>query len=83
MVGLPKHLFLGGALGVVITVVGNIVVPSLGLLIYMSLLTTLDLFFSAAADHIGLFGLQKFRITIKRTAGLLLASIGVIFIFWG
>lgn len=83
IISLPKYLFVGGVLGVLITVVGNIVVPALGLLFYMSLLTTLDLIFSAVVDHVGLFGLQRFRITAKRMIGLLLASVGVMLIFWG
>jgi len=78
----PKHLFLGGILGVIITIVGNIVVPRLGLLVYMSLLITLDLIFSTLVDHIGLFGLPRFKINLKRIIGLTLAIIGAILILW-
>ena len=79
----PKYLFLGGVLGVAITVIGNIVVPRVGLLLYMSLLIVLDLCLSTAADHIGLFGLRRIELSARRVAGLALAMAGVILIFRG
>jgi bacterial/archaeal transporter family-2 protein len=79
----PRFLFAGGVLGVAITVIGNVVVPEVGLLTYMSLLIVLDLVLSSAADHVGLFGLSRFALSGRRVAGLALAMAGVILIFRG
>lgn len=78
----PKYLFIGGILGIIITLVGNVAAPVIGLLLHLALLTTLDLILSAAADHFGLFGLPRFRIDAKRGLGLILSILGVILIFW-
>lgn len=78
----PWYLYMGGVLGVGVTVAANIVVPHLGVLVYSSLLIAIDFLFSTLADHLGLFGLPRFRITPRRFAGLLLAIVGVNLIFW-
>lgn len=78
----PIYLFAGGILGVLITVIGNIAAPAIGLLLHLAILTTFGLIFSAAADHLGLFGLPRFRLNFRRGVGLILAMLGVILIFW-
>jgi transporter family-2 protein len=79
----PRGLFLGGVLGVAITVIGNVVVPAIGLLAYLSLLITLDLCLSSAADHVGLFSLDRFPLSARRVVGLACAMAGVLLIFKG
>lgn len=79
----PKHLFMGGVLGIFIVVAGNVTVPTLGILVALSLFICFDLLSSTIVDHAGLFGLPRFPINTRRVFGLLLASTGVVLIVWG
>lgn len=77
---IPKYLYVGGVLGVILTVIGNIVIPHIGALLYGVIMITLDLAFSTAIDHFGLFGLPKFPVNGRRIAGLLISLTGVLLI---
>lgn len=79
----PKHLYIAGVLGVIIVLMGNYLVPRLGLALTISLFISCGLVFSTIADHLGVMGLQRFPITLKRVAGLILSICGVLFIVWG
>ncbi len=77
----PKYLFIGGIFGITLTTIANIAAPIIGLLLHLSILTSLDLIFSTLLDHFGLFNLSKFRLTTRRCLGLLLSLTGVLLIF--
>ncbi|MBU0504515.1 MAG: DMT family transporter [bacterium] len=79
----PKYLFIAGFFGVTMVLMGNYVVPKLGLALTISILVCCGLTFSTIADHIGVFGLKQFKVTGKRIIGLLLVIMGVLLIFWG
>lgn len=76
----PKYLYIGGVLGVVITIIANTATAQLGILLYSALIITFDLFASTVVDHFGLFGLHRFPITLQRIAGLCISLIGIGFI---
>lgn len=76
----PKYLYIGGALGVVVTIIANTATAQLGILLYSALIITFDLAFSTVVDHFGLFGLHHFPITPRRICGLCISLIGIGFI---
>ncbi len=76
----PTYLFVGGALGIVITVIANAAVARLGILLYSTLVITIDLAISTVIDHFGLFGLSRFPVTFQRISGLCIALVGIGFI---
>jgi transporter family-2 protein len=76
----PKYLYIGGALGVVITIIANTATAQLGILLYSAFIITFDLAASAFIDHFGLFGLHRFPLTLQRISGLCIALIGIGFI---
>lgn len=76
----PKYLYIGGALGVVVTIIANTATAQLGILLYSAFIITFDLATSAFIDHFGLFGLHRFPLTLQRISGLCIALIGIGFI---
>jgi transporter family-2 protein len=76
-------LFSGGALGVFIVLVANVLVPVLGIALTLSLSVVANLAFSTVADHFGWLGLPVIRVTWQRVAGLLLAVVGVVLVAFG
>jgi len=78
----PKYLLLGGVFGVVVVMLSNIVVPHLGMALTISIFVTTTLVFCTVADHFGFFKLPQFRITLRRSLGLLLAFVGLLLIIW-
>lgn len=79
---MPKHLFLGGVLGVLIVLIANAAVPRLGMVATVGLFLAGNLFFAAAADHFGLFHLPVLKISRRRMAGLASALTGLILVLY-
>jgi transporter family-2 protein len=79
----PARLFVGGALGVFIVLLANVVVPVLGVALTLSLSVTANLTFSTVADHFGWFGLPVFPVTPRRLLGLALTVLGVLLVAFG
>lgn len=75
---IPKYLFLGGVLGILIVVISNGAVPHLGMVLTVSLFLAGNLFFGAIADHFGFFGLPRFPMNTRRGVGLLCALVGLV-----
>lgn len=79
----PAMLFVGGAIGVFIVMLANVVVPVLGIALTLSLSVAANLTFSTVADHFGWFGLPVFPVTLRRLVGLLLTLLGVLLVAYG
>jgi len=79
----PARLFAGGALGVFIVLLANVVVPVLGIALTLSLSVAANLTFSTLADHFGWFGLPVFPVTARRLVGLALTLLGVLLVAYG
>jgi len=79
----PGYAFAGGALGVVIVMLANVVVPVLGVALTLSLSVAANLSFSTLSDHFGWFGLPAFRVSTRRVLGLLLVLVGVLLVAFG
>jgi transporter family-2 protein len=79
----PARLFVGGALGVFIVLLANVVVPVLGIALTLSLSVAANLTFSTVADHFGWFGLPVFPVTARRLVGLALTLLGVLLVAYG
>ena len=77
----PKHLWIGGVLGVLVVLTSNYCVPQLGLLLTLGLFVCANLFFSTCADHFGFFDLPRFPMTQKRLLGLIIAITGVALVY--
>lgn len=79
----PAVLFVGGAIGVFIVMLANVVVPVLGVALTLSLSVAANLTFSTVADHFGWFGLPVFPVTLRRLIGLALTVLGVLLVAYG
>ena len=77
----PRYQLLGGLLGVLMVLLANLTVPRLGVALAVSLFIAADLFLSSMADHLGLFGLPRFRFSARRLLGLLLVMAGVLLLW--
>lgn len=79
----PWTLFGGGALGVFIVLLANVVVPHLGVALTLCVSVAANLTFSTVADHFGWFGLPVFRVTVRRVVGLALVIGGTLLVAFG
>lgn len=79
----PWTLFVGGALGVFIVLLANVVVPHLGVALTLCVSVAANLTFSTVADHFGWFGLPVFRVTARRVVGLVLVVGGTLLVAFG
>lgn len=79
----PAHELSGGVIGVLIVLLGNIVVPPLGVALALSLFVAADIFFSTVSDHFGWLGLPQVKVTGRRMIGLMFVLVGVLLLRWG
>ncbi len=76
----PKYLLSGGVMGVAAVLISNAVVPRLGMLLTTGLFLTGNLIAAVVIDHFGLFCLPLYKISWRRTLGLLSAITGLILV---
>ena len=79
----PPWLFAGGAIGVFLVLLANLVVPVLGVALTLCLSVAANLAFSTVADHFGWFGLPVFPVSTRRLLGLALVLAGVALVAFG
>lgn len=73
----PFHLFLSGALGVVLVFLNNTTVATIGLTLTIALGVIGQIVVSSLVDHLGLFGLEKRAWNRRKITGLALILSGV------
>ncbi|GMQ57340.1 DMT family transporter [Vallitalea sediminicola] len=76
--GLPKFLFLGGAIGIFNVTLNNVCFDKLGVALTISLGLMGQLIASMFIDHFGLLGIKKNKINIKKLTGIAIMSIGIV-----
>ncbi|MCT4687227.1 DMT family transporter [Vallitalea sp.] len=76
--GLPKYLFLGGAIGIFNVTMNNVCFDKLGVALTISLGLMGQLIASMSIDHFGLLGVKKNKINIRKLTGIAIMSIGII-----
>ncbi|GMQ65327.1 DMT family transporter [Vallitalea maricola] len=76
--GLPKYLFLGGAIGIFNVTMNNVCFDKLGVALTISLGLMGQLIASMCIDHFGLLGVKKNKINIRKLTGIAIMSIGII-----
>ncbi|MBU5227615.1 DMT family transporter [Clostridium senegalense] len=74
----PKYLFLGGAVGVALTLSNIITIGGIGVTLTTSLAVFGQLIFSSCIDHYGLFGMKKYKFNIKKLMGFTIIIVGLI-----
>lgn len=74
----PKYLFLGGVIGVALTLVNMITIVSIGVTLTTSLGVFGQLTFSSAIDHFGLLGMDKYKFNNKKIVGFIIIAIGLV-----
>lgn len=74
----PKYLFLGGAVGVALTLSNIITIGGIGVTLTTSLAVFGQLIFSSFIDHYGLFGMKKYKFNIKKLMGFTIIIVGLI-----
>ncbi|QUH30915.1 DMT family transporter [Vallitalea guaymasensis] len=76
--GIPKYLFLGGAIGIFNVTMNNVCFDKLGAALTISLGLMGQLIASMCIDHFGLLGVKKNKINIRKLTGIAIMSIGII-----
>lgn len=76
--GLPKFLFLGGAIGIFNVTLNNVCFDKLGVALTISLGLMGQLIASMFIDHFGLLGIKKNKINIRKLTGIAIMSIGIV-----
>lgn len=75
---LPVYMFLGGAIGVALTLVNMITISKVGVALTTSLAVFAQLIFSSFIDHYGLFGMDKYKFNKKKLIGFTIVLIGLV-----
>ena len=75
---IPIYMFLGGAIGVALTLVNMITISKIGVALTTALAVFGQLVFSSLVDHFGLFGLTKYEFNPKKLIGFLIVFIGIV-----
>lgn len=75
---IPKYLFLGGAVGVVLTLCNIVTIRGIGVTLTTSLAVFGQLIFSSFIDHYGLFGMKKYKFNSKKLIGFIIIIIGLV-----
>lgn len=75
----PWYLYLGGAIGIAITVGVMFSIPKLGVATATTAIIVGQVTTAALVDHFGLFGLQKIPFTWIKLAGIVLLAAGAKF----
>ena len=74
--GLPPYIWLGGVLGAIFVTSVIIVIPKLGITLFLGFLILGQLGFSLVIDHYGLFGIKEIAISWQRMLGVLMIAGG-------
>lgn len=74
----PKYLFLGGGIGVVLTLVNMVTIVKIGVTLTTSLAVFGQLTFSSAIDHFGLLGMSKYKFNNKKIVGFIIIAVGLV-----
>lgn len=74
----PKYLFLGGAVGVELTISNILTIGAIGVTLTTSLAVFGQLVFSSFIDNYGLFGMKIYRFNSKKLIGFTIIIIGLI-----
>jgi len=72
----PWYLYLGGLLGVAITYLVVASIPRVGVAVATTAIIVGQVGMACLADHLGLFGMDKYPFTWYRLAGLVLLAAG-------
>lgn len=75
---IPIYLYLGGIVGVLLTLVNIATINSIGVALTTALGVFGQLIFSSLIDHFGLFGMSKYPFKKKKVIGFIIISIGLI-----
>ena len=75
---LPVYMFLGGAIGVALTLVNIVTISNIGVALTTSLAVFAQLIFSSCIDHFGLFGMNKYKFNKKKLIGFAIVLVGLI-----
>lgn len=82
--GVPFIYLLGGAIGVITVLFNNICVNNIGVAMTMGLALVGQIIASAIAEHFGVLGMKKKKVTIKKAPAYILMIAGaVVMIVWG
>lgn len=73
----PWYLYLGGALGVIISYTVIVSIPKLGVAVATTAIVTAQVSTACLLDHIGIFGLEKIPFNWIKLLGIVFLAIGV------
>lgn len=76
--GIPFYLFIGGTIGVVLTLFNNISVNALGVSLSLSLGLLGQSVAAVIIDHFGLLGMDKYEFKKEKLIGFVLAFAGIV-----
>lgn len=74
----PKYLFLGGVIGVALTLVNMVTIVKIGVTLTTSLAVFGQLTFSSVIDHFGLIGMSKYKFNNKKIVGFIIIAVGLV-----
>ncbi|MDX1359684.1 MAG: DMT family transporter [Clostridia bacterium] len=81
--GVPFGYLLGGAVGVITILLNNLCVNNIGVAMTLGLALVGQIIASAAAEHFGILGMEKKRMTMKKIPAYILMIAGAaVMIFW-
>lgn len=75
---IPFYLFLGGAIGVALTLVNMTTIGVIGVTLTASCAVFGQLIFSALVDNYGWFGMKRYKFNKKKIVGFLIIFVGLI-----
>lgn len=75
---IPIYMFLGGAIGVALTLVNMITISKIGVALTTSIAVFAQLIFSSFVDHYGLFGMNRYRFNKKKLIGFSIVLLGLV-----
>ena len=75
---IPIYMFLGGAIGVALTLVNMITISKIGVALTTSIAVFAQLIFSSFIDHYGLFGMNRYRFNKKKLIGFSIVLLGLV-----
>lgn len=73
----PWYLYLGGALGVIISYTVIVSIPKLGVAVATTFIVAAQVSTACLLDHLGAFGLEKISFTWLKLLGIILLAVGV------
>lgn len=76
--GIPRYLYTGGAIGILLVLVNNICFSNLGASLTLSLGIFGQLLLSSIIDHFGLMGMKVYKFQAKKLIGFSIILVGLI-----